>query len=246
MWKLFFVLSFLSTKAWSFNLTSDFKNGFYWSEFPISMTVVDGDPIRKENLEVITKKSMNEWESETGLSIWNFVTSGSSAATSNIIRWSTNFAAETGMDANSVLAVAIRYTNGPYFAKTEIVINGGHYLNRDMDHLYTTITHELGHTMGLDHSSVNKAVMAPVLQNPYYGLDEDDTQGMDQAFNETQSRQVSGYISPLAFQESKSTSASGVGCGMIQVSGSNNMVSLSVGLILGFLKKIFSWLKSFF
>src|SRR5690606_20329255 len=128
----------------------------------------------------LAQDAVGEWESRTGLSLWSF-----EEGTSNIIRWSNNFASETKMDPISVLAVAIRYTSGPYFARTEIVINGGHPLNQDLTHLLTTITHELGHTMGLDHSENPWAVMAPTLQSPYRGLHADDIQGMAHVHSES-------------------------------------------------------------
>lgn len=245
MWKsLLFSLS-LTTSAWGFSLTSDFINGFYWSELPITMTVVESDSTIKANLESITKRAINEWQNKTNLSIWKFQSSASSVVSSNIIRWSKNFAAETGMDANSVLAVAIRYTNGPYFAKTEIVINGNHTITRDLNHLYTTLVHELGHTMGLDHSDVYDAVMAPTLQNPYRGLQNDDANGMESAIATIENRQVTGYVSPLAYENDKSASAASVGCGTVQMgSGGSNIVSLSLGLLLGLFKKVLSWFKS--
>jgi hypothetical protein len=152
------------------------------------------------------------------------------------------------MDPSSVLAVAIRYVNGPYFAKTEIVINGGHSLNQNDYFLRTTLTHELGHTMGLDHSDVSSAVMAPSLQLQYFGLQNDDVVGMQAAAEETDRRQVTGYISPLAYSKvEKSTSP--LSCGTVGTAGTPGMnmnagLSLASGLLITFLRKIVKWFKS--
>jgi Matrixin len=248
MWKKMLIPLMLSLPAWGYNLTQDFNNGFYWSSLPIKITVVESDSTKKSTMESLAKSAIGEWESRTGFNLWEFTQSSTSAASSNIIRWSTNFAAETGMDASSVLAVAIRYTSGPYFAKTEIVINGGHYLNRDVDNLLTTITHELGHTMGLDHSNVSQAVMAPTLQSPYYGLASDDIQGMDKAEATMSDRQLTGYVSPLSYSKD-SSSGSGLGCGTVATTPAmsyNSMLSLALGALTGFVRKIFRWVKSLF
>ncbi|MBA2403703.1 MAG: matrixin family metalloprotease, partial [Bdellovibrionales bacterium] len=178
------------------------------------------------------------------LSLWDYTGSG----TKNIIRWSTNFAAETRMDPESTLAVAIRYTKGPYFAKTEIVINGGHSLNQNEADLRTTLTHELGHTMGLDHSDVGQAVMAPTLQAWFTGLHQDDVHGIQAAYSEMDHRQVTGYVSPLAYeteQESQPLSCGTVGP-VTATSGVsfNGLLSLAGGLLISFVRKILGWFKS--
>lgn len=241
------ILSFITLPAWGYRLTKDFRNGFYWENFPVKITVKDSNSTRKALLQQLSQEAIGEWESRTGLSIWNFNASG---GTSNIIRWSTNFASETQMDASSVLAVAIRYTEGPYFAKTEIVINGNHPdIKNNNANLLTTLTHELGHTMGLDHSEDWDAVMAPTLQQPYFGLAGDDVDGMSEAHDTTVRRQVTGYISPLASEESESSSP--LSCGTVQAAGSaagsatsGGLVSLSIGMLMGFVRKLWIWFKS--
>ena len=243
MWKKILLLLGLSMNAQAYNLTADFTNGFYWMSLPINVTVIEtADSARKAKLENLAKQAIGEWESRTGLSLWDYTT----AATSNVIRWSTNFAAETNMDPSSVLAVAIRYTQGPYFARTEIVINGGHYLNSSTNNLLTTITHELGHTMGLDHSGNMQALMAPTLQVPYYGLHSDDIKGMREADSITKDRQLTGYISPLSYSKS-SSSSSAMSCGTVttvSAPSASGMISLGTGMLIGFLKKIINWFKS--
>ena len=249
MLKWILILVMFVPTAWGYRLTTDFLNGFYWASLPISITVVDADVTRKTLMESFSKKAIVEWQERTGLNLWTFQPSPNQGATlsSNTIRWSTNFAEETRMDPVSVLAVAIRYTEGPYFSRTEIVVNGNHYLNQDNANLLTTITHELGHTMGLDHSDNMAAVMAPTLQSPYRGLDGDDVQGMEFAQDESHTRQITNYVSPLAY-EKKASSGGPISCGTITVAGAgtpslNGPISLGMGLLLGFARKIFKWLK---
>ena len=241
----------LTTPAWGYRLTQDFTKGFYWATLPIGITVIESNSSRKATLERIAQLAIHEWEEDTGLSLWDFSQTTASAAATNIIRWSTNFAAETNMDPNSVLAVAIRYVDGPYFAKTEIVINGNHSLSQNDYFLRTTLTHELGHTMGLDHSDVSSAVMAPSLQLQYSGLQQDDVEGMQAVTEETDRRETTGYISPLAYSKEESGS-SPLSCGTVGVVGStpamnmNAGLSLAAGLLITFVRKIFHWFKSLF
>lgn len=240
-WLLLFTIT---SSAWAYNLTQDFINGFYWAQLPVNFTIVDDNASRKSVIQSLAQSAINEWESQTGLSLWDLTNQG----TTNIIRWSTNFAAETKMDPSSVLAVAIRYTNGPYFARSEIIINGGHWLNQDTSNLRTTITHELGHTMGLDHSNNMLAVMAPTLQSPYNGLHNDDLNGMEDVHAQTENRQITRYVSPLAYT-SQTESSSPMSCGTtapVASSGGNGLLSLGAGLLIGFVRKIIIWFKSLF
>lgn len=235
--------------AWGYNLTQDFINGFYWASLPVKFVVVDKDSTRKALLTQLANSAIKQWEDETGYSLWDL----GSGSGSNIIRWSTNFAAETRMDPTTVLAVAIRYTDGPYFARSEIIINGSHsaftspYPAINNTNLATTLVHELGHTIGLDHSENMMAVMAPTLQYPYNGLHNDDVSGMREAVETTETRQRERYVSPLAYSnDTKSTQA--LSCGTttpMQASG-NGMSSLVIGILIPFLRKAFGWFKSLF
>jgi len=245
MWLKLILFFSLTTSAWAYKLTSDFKNGFYWASNPINIMVVESDPNRKELLDNLAQSAIEDWQSSSGLSLWSFVNSG----TRNIIRWSKNFASETRMDPNSVLAVAIRYTDGPYFAKTEIVINGGHELNQNESYLRTTLTHELGHTMGLDHSDNMDAVMAPTLQPWYQGLHQDDLERIHVAYAEMEHRQDTRYVSPLAYSKSENQQ-NGLSCGTIGTQSSSpamglsNLLSIAAGILISFVRRIIKWVKS--
>lgn len=245
-WILVFAVS---VPAWGYNFTQDFTNGFYWASLPVKFVVIDKDSSRQELLTQLAESAIRQWENKTGHKLWELSSEGSS----NIIRWSSNFAQETRMDPDSVLAVAIRYTNGPYFARSEIIINGSHsafnspYSSINNTNLGTTIVHELGHTMGLDHSENMMAVMAPTLQFPYNGLHQDDVQGMRDAFQETEHRQLTRYISPLAYTK-ETQSGQALSCGTttpLQAPG-NNMASLGLGMLIPFVRKIWGWFKSLF
>ncbi len=237
---LFMGLSLFSFTSQAYRLTQDFNDGFYWSSLPIQFIVMDPDAQRMNMIASIAQDAVSDWQDALIDNLWN-VSSQQSAPVSNrnIIRWSTNFAQETGMSESSTLAVAVRYTGGPYIARGEIIINGKHPINSFPNQLKTVLVHELGHTLGLDHSEVNEAVMAPSLDLHYDGLHYDDVQGMSITVQETRRRQAIGYISPLSRRET--TESSSMSCGTIDISsgdggsggGSMNLIlSLSLGLII--------------
>ena len=193
----------LSSKVHAYAFTQDFQKGFYWQSFPIQMGKFVTDPNDGALLEQLTNQAVSDWENASGKNLWNFsAVQTSSAYSGNYIRWSDNFGAETGYDPTKTLAITIRYNQGTYFQQTVIILNGSlSYLRQNWSNaLKVTILHEIGHTLGLDHTTAN-AIMAPTLSS-LTTLQSDDIQGVNAVVDETIRRQSTGYISPYSTQSS--------------------------------------------
>lgn len=228
--------SLIALPALAYRETIDFQQGFYWSRFPVSMIVADANATRLQQIKGLVDQAAGEWES--GLeNLWN-ITGVQSSASGNVIRWSNNFGNETGLDENSVLAVTIRYSQGPYIVKGEIIINGNNRLNGSDSNLHTVIVHEMGHTLGLDHSEYNNAVMAANLIFNYQGLHWDDQAGMAAIVGETKRRQAIGFVSPLSSAEEEESSSALGSCGTVDLGGGsgggggNMILSLGLGMLM--------------
>jgi hypothetical protein len=208
-------LSALSTELFAYSFTTDFNQGFYWASLPIKMSKFAVDASEGQLLSNLVDQAENEWESVVGTEIWE-MNSGyyTGGASGNNIRWSNNFSAETGYDPVGTLAVAIRYQSGTHVVKTEIILNGEMWALRNNfnNMLYTTILHELGHTIGIGHSDQH-AVMYPSL-NGLTSLTADDEQAVNAVIGETERRQSIGYISPFVADNS-SESSKFAACGSI-------------------------------
>jgi hypothetical protein len=230
----------LSTKAHSYAFTVDFNKGFYWHSFPIQMSKFVADASDGDLLEQLTNQAEQDWESAVGKNIWEInPVKVTTAYSGNYIRWSTNFGAETGYDPNSTLAITIRYNQGTYFQQTVIILNGNiSYLRQNLGNsLKTTILHEIGHTLGLDHSGAN-AIMAASLSN-LSTLQQDDIQGVNAIVDETIRRQSIGYVSPFSSTTTQKNSLVPA-CGTIEDLGNGKGPGNGVGnfigsLLIGFL-----------
>ena len=230
---LLLMVILLFAKAQAFTATQDFTKGYYWPSFPIQMNKFITNPSDGVLLENLTNQAVQDWESVTGKNLWNFTNVQSVASFSgNYIRWSDNFGAETGYDPNKTLAITIRYNQGTYFQQTVIILNGNlTYLRQNWANaLKITILHEIGHTLGLDHTSA-AAIMAPNLSS-ISTLQPDDIEGVNAVVDETIRRQSTGYVSPYSTNSNQKNSLIPA-CGTVEDVGNGGGPQNGVGNFIG-------------
>jgi hypothetical protein len=230
---------FLSSEVQAYSFTSDFTKGFYWQSFPIKMSKFVTDPNDGALLEQLTNQAASDWENAVGKNLWDYSSvQNSSTYSGNYIRWSDDFGKETGYDPSKTLAITIRYNQGTYFQQTVIILNGSiSYLRQNWGNaLKTTILHEMGHTIGLDHSGSN-SIMAANLTT-LTTLQADDIQGANAIVDETIRRQTTGYVSPYS---ATTTQKNGLipACGTVEDIGKgqgpgNGASNFMGALLLGF------------
>ena len=237
---IFIAISLLVSEAKGYQFTEDFNSGFYWQSLPVGFEKFAADSSDGNLLASLTAQAEQAWENAVGTSLWSssngFVQK--SGGSGNHIRWSFDFGNETGFDPSSTLAITIRYRSGTYLTRFEIILNGNNSaLRANVNNmLYQTILHELGHVLGLDHSSFSNAVMAANLSGAN-NLHFDDVAGMNAVVDETLHRQATGFVSPLSTQNDNG-SKNALACGTVDLDqngpggGKGFMLSLFLGLVM--------------
>ncbi len=206
----------LSFRADAYVFTDDFKAGHYWQSFPLGISRFVADNSEGTLLEEVTRSAEEQWESAIGKNIWDLTpVIVSMSYSGNYIRWSNNFAADTGYDPTRTLAVTIRYASGTYLQKVVIILNGGMpQLRQDWAGLlHKTVLHEMGHVIGLDHSN-ETSIMAAYISS-LSTLQQDDIAGGNAVINETLYRQSIGYVAPSTASNKESNGSMLSSCGTI-------------------------------
>lgn len=254
------IIFFISSNALAYKFTNDFSTGFYWQAFPIRVQQVGSDPTGK--LSFLADLAMKTWElnSVVGHNIWDI--DGTTQV--NTIRWSSDPNDFSGLSMSDTLAIAVRFNQVPNVVKAEIIINSTHsafstigqtVATRNLN-IYKVLVHELGHTLGLDHNSIEPSIMAPYLNYYNYGctlvesqlgcleqyITDDDVAGSMAAYSEHVHRQVTGYTFALAGNQESSAQSTVGACGTVAMVGSdgdddgsgpmNFVFSLAIGVLL--------------
>lgn len=223
---------FFSTKSYGYAFTQDFNKGFYWRVFPLEVKKFASNATDGALLESLATEAFAEWEAVVGKNLWVVTpVEQSTKYTGNYIRWSENFGSETGYDPTRTLAITVRYNQGTFFEHTEIILNGGlSYLRQNWGNtLKITLLHEIGHTLGLDHSD-QEAIMAASLGSVNV-LQPDDINGMNALVDETIKRQTSGYTSPYSSNSAPTNNKLISGCGSIKEVNSDPGNFMGAGII---------------
>ena len=173
-WMAFLIMS----SAYGFNFTEDIMQGFYWEKFPLKIRLIVRPNDDKDLLVRMITESENVWEDALGINLWDIeVTENTTDLSGNYIINSDEFYADTGYDSYGTLAVTIRYNQGTFLSRVQIIINNEiDFLRQNFTgSLYKTIVHEFGHIIGLDHSE-EEAIMAPYIGS-VADLQDDDVEG---------------------------------------------------------------------
>lgn len=234
--KIFWISLFLAFKVNAYEFTLDFKSGIYWQEYPITINLYGDNSESFSQLYRIISEAKSDWERAVGKEIWD-IRVNENREGPNTIRWSNNFTAETGFDSATTLAVTMRENDGSFFKKVEIILNGQNQsLVQNWNGLLKkTILHELGHTIGLDHSSESAIMGVYIVELDH--LTQDDQKGAIEILEENTLRQRLGYSAALLSGKEKNKQMS-LACGSIdleQKGGPSGPISFAAGMIILYL-----------
>ncbi len=246
------ILTLFSIKSFGFNLTDDFKEGFFWQNLPINLSVVDDQSFEVErisNLEWALEQAIAQWSLEAPqLEFWRADASVAPNTTGvNIVKWDRDFALSTGLQGNQYLAVTVRRAVIPFIAQVEILMNA-YYVNLPKNDLVKILIHELGHTIGLDHSEDPSSIMSAAIRlGPYsnQSIQTDDMAGLSYIHTEMGSRQAGTSSDPAYWElrktQEQNSSTALPSCGTIEDinkhggGGSGSfLISFVFGLLLAF------------
>ncbi|MDH4469244.1 MAG: matrixin family metalloprotease [Bacteriovoracaceae bacterium] len=190
-----------TTTSFAYQFTSDFRAGFFWMNFPIYFTVnpseIDETDLKMTEDALVDAIEIWFSQSSSPIKIWEFIPWDQAQGRGNIqtIKWSSNFTKDTGYSALGTMAVTMRQSSTPFIRKADIVINTSHTSLKNQENLTLVLIHELGHTIGLDHSSQAGAIMYSSLSfGPMANRDltPDDIDGYNAVVAENLNRQRNG------------------------------------------------------
>jgi len=236
-WKHFLTLLifsfFFQQKTFGFSFGEDVESGVIWSSLPIHIKVMDQSLDTDEAflLNNLVDRAMESWKNESQINWWSQYSefdiseglNNGKQQFSGKIYWAENFLEETGFDPMITLAITIRRGVGNVFRDTEIILNGefSGMKNNQNEILYRVILHELGHSIGLNHSNLPEAIMAPYLTTSEH-LHEDDIEGAKALYEKFQNRIATGVA---LTDEQASQSSAAIGPGGCQLMATEQQVN---------------------
>lgn len=222
----------MSQTLFGYTLNSVAQNGARWRNFPVSFHLNTTDSGLADSAVIATiNEDMKQWNDAVGFNVLEVGTVDHAVAAAgamdvdgiNAITFSTNFRTDSkGFDPQSAVAIAGQYGDG-YSMTDAFVIFNAEYVAWDTetaqsssprsyrDDLPTIALHELGHTLGLGHTTVPGAVMLATRQTKLVRtLAQDDIDG---------AKFVTGDSSGSSQYGAGSAASAAGGCGSIAYAG---------------------------